>query len=375
MFNHKKKFIPKIISSIAALSLIALMGSSDLKAQDGFSSAQSQYDMAVSAHKKGDNDASHTAYLKAVELNSNYIEAWVGLVNLDIELKKYSEASKHLRQARKGKKSRSDKVQLATMEISLHTTQMGKNWFSNTRRAYSRNSGNANSLGSSSIAADFYVAAGEAYMAFDRPDGAKKRFELAIKADISSASAQQNLLKLGAIEMASKGGKIVRNIAKSDYINRNDLIILLTQLFDLPSALKGKVSTMENVNEKRSDGGSDYADSNLKGQILTVHRLGLRFPSISDGAFEGMQVVSRIEMAYLLEDIKAIQDNDKSLKRKYFGQVSPFNDLSASHPGFNAMMNAITFNLMPGSTDGKANPMANVSGATAINALRSIGLK
>ncbi len=83
--------------------------------------------------------------------------------------------------------------------------------------------------------------------------------------------------------------------------------------------------------------------------------------------------VKRGEMAFILEDVLIKLTNDSKIATAFFGQdKSPFPDVRATSPFYNAVMNMTTRGIMEGELSGEFRINAPVTGAEALLAMRQL---
>lgn len=346
--------------------------------RNAFDTPQSQYNIGTVAFEDGRYEDARQAYRRATQLDREFVPAWKGLVRTALALEAYGDAREYLKQGRDVAQDRADDVAFAALELDLLRTEAADRWERRADSLYKDYRGRANRLEAAPEAAAFHLAGAEAYLAAGEREAAREAAQAVLALDLSgpdSAGATEIMQQINRVDrVALLGNEEITRIATQDQINRRDLVLLLTELVDLPTLLAPEVGARRSNDETAPDGGSDYAAEPMAEQIRDIHRLGLRFPKILGGRFYPDKTVSRLEFALMLEDVTAIVEEDRGLRSRYLSAPSPFSDLSSTHVGFNAMMTAINRGLYSAARDGRVRPNEPVSGPTAVEALRKLGL-
>ncbi len=120
---------------------------------------------------------------------------------------------------------------------------------------------------------------------------------------------------------------------------------------------------------------NDIADHPLKVDIEGILGIGLRgLENYPDGNFHPGELVTRAAFAMMLEDILIKVSGDDSLATKFIGSTSPFPDLRADLPYFNAIMVVTSRGIMEAKdmTSGEFAPLSPVAGVDALLIIRKI---
>ena len=117
----------------------------------------------------------------------------------------------------------------------------------------------------------------------------------------------------------------------------------------------------------------DIADHPLRTDIEGILQLGVRgLENSPDGNFHPGDLVTRAAYAMMLEDILIKITGDNSLATKFIGTTSPFPDLRADLPYFNAIMTVTSRGIMEAKdlTTAEFAPLAPVAGVDALLIIR-----
>lgn len=120
---------------------------------------------------------------------------------------------------------------------------------------------------------------------------------------------------------------------------------------------------------------SDISSHPLKADIEEIIRIGMRGLELyPDGTFRPYGIVDRATYAMMVEDILIKVSGDNALATKFIGNTSPFPDLRADLPYFNAVMVVTSRGLMEAKdmVSGEFAPFDAVGGADALLVIRKM---
>ncbi len=118
---------------------------------------------------------------------------------------------------------------------------------------------------------------------------------------------------------------------------------------------------------------ADIGNHPLKADIDGILKLGVRgLEAYPDGSFKPDLPIDRAAYALMLEDILIKITGDNALATRFIGQTSPFPDLRADLPYFNAVMVVTSRGIMGvrDFTSGEFAPLAAVPGVDALLSIR-----
>jgi len=111
----------------------------------------------------------------------------------------------------------------------------------------------------------------------------------------------------------------------------------------------------------------------MRTDIEGILEIGVRgLENYPDGNFHPAEIVTRAAYAMMLEDILLKVSGDNSLATKFIGSTSPFPDLRADLPYFNAIMVVTSRGIMEACdmTSGEFAPLNSVPGVDALLIIR-----
>jgi hypothetical protein len=127
---------------------------------------------------------------------------------------------------------------------------------------------------------------------------------------------------------------------------------------------------------------ADMLGNPFKEEVLTVMKWKVRglepkFDQTTKAYFfKANDPVKRGEMAFILEDVLIKLTGDEKLATAFFGQDrSPFPDVKATSPYYNAVLNMTSRGIMEGDLSGEFRVNESVDGAEAILAIRMLQQK
>ena len=167
---------------------------------------------------------------------------------------------------------------------------------------------------------------------------------------------------------------VSKAIAAKERVSRADVAALMDSELNLDKLFAGRLSAKP-VPEA-SFVPADIVDNPFKAEILDVLKWNIRGlepvydPASKAELFKPAEPVTRKEMALALEDVLIKVSGDESLANKYFGQESsPYADVKPTQACYNAVVNAVSRNLMETDLSGAFRPDADLDGAELLLAV------
>ena len=167
--------------------------------------------------------------------------------------------------------------------------------------------------------------------------------------------------------------KDAQKIITKDKVKRVDAAVLLADELNLNKLLKG---FFKSYNNKEIMLPEDIIYHPNITQIKIFYKFNIRGLTniINNGkiGFFPNKPLNRAEFAMAIEDIIAKLKNDKSYKTKFFGNKSPFVDVSKNAPYFNAVMNITSMGFLKANKYSEFRPNEPISGIDLIEAIIKI---
>ncbi len=168
---------------------------------------------------------------------------------------------------------------------------------------------------------------------------------------------------------------VARKIAIKDEVVRADVAALLVDELHLDRLMAGRIP-VPGKEPKADFVPADVIANPFESEIMIVLKWGLRGlepefdPTTQAYLFHPEGAIKRKELAFVLEDLLAKISGDEGISTAFFGQNrSPYPDVSPSAPWFNAVMNAVSRNLMESGLSGAFRPEDTADGAELLLAV------
>lgn len=317
----------------------------------------------------------------AIELDPKYSKAYTGIALVKTATGDFGAAWDNLKKGWRYAKTDDEKLFVYDSRIRYYTaSKLEKNWLDLAKDEFD------NAVLTDAKHAPAYYFMGLAYKAGLEFESAGKMFAkvLDLKTDyISEADAQWNLIQ--KIQRAMPGTINGKIIAIVDRITRADAAALFMEELKIDVLYKKRTPKIFDTSfkdpEKAAAAGpakitaKDIANHPLKADIEGILEIGVRgLENYPDGNFHPAEIVTRAASAMMLEDILIKVTGDNSLATKFIGSTSPFPDLRADLPYFNAIMVVTSRGIMEAKdmTTGEFAPLNPVPGVDALLIIRKI---
>jgi len=210
-----------------------------------------------------------------------------------------------------------------------------------------------------------FIAMGDAYFLKADYDKARDNYTKALL-----LNRELQVVAANRLEVISRIKTLSINVAKvSDFIleptmTRDKLAYILYEIFELQKYIATAKPLDANF--------IDLEKSQYKSAIVSLRQKGF-FSYIQGSAFEPFMVVSRGEMAKLVEDFLVLSRNNEGLRSKFKNESPPFfNDIKNDNEYYNAMRLAVDMGIMTASLSQDAYPDESVTGLQAIMILQKL---
>ena len=197
---------------------------------------------------------------------------------------------------------------------------------------------------------------------------------------VAESDIQWNFIQ--KVQRAMPGTTTGKQIALVERLTRADAAALFMEEFKIEKLYKKRTPKIfdtsfkypENVTAKPVKiTAKDIADHPLRTDIEGILKLGVRgLENYPDGNFHPAELVTRAAYAMMIEDILIKVSDDNSLATKFIGTTSPFPDLRADLPYFNAVMVVTSRGIMEAKdlTTAEFEPLSPVAGVDALLIIR-----
>lgn len=316
----------------------------------------------------------------AVSLDPKYSKAYTGIGLVKTATGEFNAAWEGLKMGWKYAKTDEEKLFVYASRIRYFTqSKLEKKWLDLAKDEFD------SAVLTDAKYAPAYYFMGLAYKSALEFDTAGKMFAkvLDLKTDyISEADVQWNLIQ--KIQRAMPGTITGKIIAIVDRITRADAAALFMEEMKIDVLYKKRTLKTFDTSFKEPGKESakpaqatarDIASHPLKADIEGILEIGVRgLENYPDGNFHPNEIVTRAAYAMMLEDILIKVTGDNTLATKFIGSTSPFGDLRADLPYFNAIMVVTSRGIMEAKnmTTGEFAPLSPVPGVDALLIIRKI---
>ena len=178
-------------------------------------------------------------------------------------------------------------------------------------------------------------------------------------------------------------GDVGKKIAIKDSISRSDLTALLVDELKIEKLFAGRIPVKSQLSAMQAEfTPADVLTHPFREEVVTTMKWKVRGlePKYDQTTkaylFKPEDKVLRGEMAFILEDVLIRLTGDEKLATAFFGQDrSPFPDVKATSPFYNAVLNMTSRGIMEGDLSGEFRINEPVDGAEAILAIRMLQQK
>ena len=235
-------------------------------------------------------------------------------------------------------------------------------------------------------AASAHYFMGEAYLAALDLDQSGRMYSRVLDMNGEYIKEADGRLKLvQKIQRAMPGTATGKKIALVERITRADAAALFLEELKIDvlyarrtpktfdTAFKDPEKAKSTATGRTS--AADISGHPLRADIEEMIRIGMRGLEVyPDGNFRPDELVVRASYAMMIEDILVKITGDNALATRFIGGSSPFHDLRADLPYFNAVMVATSRGLMEAKdmVSGAFSPLDPVSGADALLVIRKM---
>ena len=320
----------------------------------------------------------------AIQLDAKYSKGYTGVGLVKIYTGDFNAAEDYLKKGWKYAKTDEEKIFVHVSRIRYYVQgqiKVEKKWlklsineFDDTIKLDPRN-------------APAYYFMGLAYKAGLEFNQAGQMFTkvLELKTEyVAEADIQWNFIQ--KVQRALPGTTTGKQIALVERLTRADAAALFMEEFKIETLYKKRTPKTFDTSFKDPEKAAvvatpvkitakDIGDHPLRADIEGILQLGVRgLENYPDGNFHPAELVTRAAYAMMIEDILIKVSGDNSLATKFIGATSPFPDLRADLPYFNAVMVVTSRGIMEAKdlTTAEFAPLSPVAGVDALLIIRKL---
>ncbi len=328
----------------------------------------------------------------ALRLDPGYAKAHVGIGLVRAYQKDFTGGLDALKQAEKHVRTDEEKVFVRVGYIRVNTMsnaaclRIGVEckpddaWLKYSKDAFDE----AVKIDPKAAAPHYYM--GEAYLTALDLDQSGRMFSRVLSLNgeyVKEADGRWKLVQ--KIQRAMPGTVTGKKIALVEQLNRGDVAALFMEelkvdvLYERKTPKTFDTAFKDPEKAKTTIAGrtsaADIGNHPLRADIEGIVRIGMRGLEVyPDGNFRPDEMVNRATYAMMIEDILIKISGDNALATRFIGSTSPFPDLRADLPYFNAVMVVNTRGLMEAKNmiSGAFMPLEPVGGADALLVIRKM---
>ncbi len=314
----------------------------------------------------------------AIQLDAKYSKGYTGIGLVKIYTGDFDAALDYLKKGWNKANTDEDRIFVYVSRIRYYTqSKIEKKWLKLAKNQFD------DVIELDSRHAPTYYFIGLAYKAGLDFNMAGQMFTkvLELKSEyVAEADIQWNFLQ--KVQRAMPGTTTGKQIALVERLTRADAAALFMEELKIDVLYKKRTPKTFDTSFKDPEKATakpikitakDIADHPLRTDIEGILQLGVRgLENYPDGNFHPGELVTRAAYAMMLEDILIKVTGDNSLAIKFIGTTSPFPDLRADLPYFNAIMVVTSRGIMEAKdmTTGEFAPLSPVAGVDALLIIR-----
>jgi len=388
-----------MLAFASAMTLIAGCSGPQVRSTSPEDNPQHHYLTGMTALENGKVALAQEKFERAIYLDDRFAKAYAGLAIVSAEKAKdqvdagfrqveTDRVFEYLKKAGKYADKPGEKFDYYTAKIRINTLIKNTNWQEESEEAFKK----GEKLTVDERALAYYQGTealkyfmGGAYLEGLEFQKARDRF-----ADVLNAKregkwhekADRAWKKSDKIVRAMAGitvGDVGKKIAAQDYVSRGDLAALLVDELKVENLFAGRIPVnSQGTGRKAEFTPADVVNHQFKDEVLTLMKWKVRglepkFDETTNAfLFRAMDNVTRGEMALVMEDVLIKMIGDERLSTVYYENgKSPFPDVRATSPFYNAVMNMTSRGIMEaGDISGEFRLADQLEGAEALLAIR-----
>ena len=316
----------------------------------------------------------------AIQLDAKYSKGYTGIGLVKIYTGDFNAAMDYLKKGWSKATTDEDRIFVYVSRIRYYTqSKIEKKWLKLAKNEFDA----VMKLDPKNAAAYYFM--GLAYKAGLDFNQAGQMFTkvLELKAEyVAEADIQWKFVQ--KVQRAMPGTTTGKQIALVEQLTRADAAALFMEEFKIEKLYKKRTPKTFDTSFKDPEKAvvkpvkitaKDIADHPLRTDIEGILQLGVRGLEIyPDGNFHPAELVTRAAYAMMIEDILIKVTGDNSLATKFIGTTSPFPDLRADLPYFNAVMVVTSRGIMEAKdlTTAEFEPLSPVAGVDALLIIRKL---
>ena len=362
--------------SIPMILMVIMVASCGAKAADKESVAEkavNHYTTGMEKLSAKDYAGAEVEFKKAVDINKDSPNGYIGMSLLRMRQEKYKDA---LKQVRRALHRDQNAVSAYIAKGRILTARKDDDWLEEANEAF------ATALEYAPDSTEVYYYRGEAYFDAWRYEEAREDYVRAVSHGgqlKSQASARITLIDsiIDSAPRTEYGHRIVRK----ESIDRQDLCVLLIQEFGLLHRLKdSRPDLFESyyTDDYRPLHGSvkrppDVSSNQYALFIEAILPLKIIYlDTFPNDQFYPHRQVTRSVFSYISQEIMVLLLHDPTLATRYIGTDTPFTDVRDDYYAYNAIRLCLDEGIMDTVGNSTFKPDSTLSGTSALHMLRRL---
>lgn len=360
-----------ILAGTIALPLLIMQGCA-IKPSSDMDSPEYHHSAGMRHLEMDQFQESLVSFNRAIALDKKFAPAHAGLGIAHANLKDAKQAKKHAGKA-EGLAGKDAGVLALCGKVYIDLRHIEKKWYKDAQRVLKK----ALKRDKNSEAAIYY--SGEMNLYQYKFDESEDLFRSVVGLKGEYAKKADKMWQLSQkIVRAMPGTKIGKKVALYESISRADLSVLLAEELKISQLMErnnSSAASFQTPGAMKNTNNTSPSDS--KGHWAEVWINEMSAYGILEGSpgqpFYPDEPVNRAEYAMAIQKILSMVTGDQSLEIRYFGESpSRFQDVTSSHPAYNAMALCAERGIMQADMiTGRFLPKKPVAGADALLSIRS----
>lgn len=369
---RKLKSESKFLLAQITMVMIFFMSGCALKPSSDMDSPEYHHKAGMRHLDMGKYQSAVNSFSRAIELDKRFALSYAGLGIAYANLKDKKSAEKYASKA-EGIKGKDPMVLALCGKVFIDLRFQDKNWHKDARKLLKKSL----KRDQKHELATYYK--GELHLYLYEFSDAEDQFRMVVNMKGEHSGRADKMWQLSQkIVRAMPGTEVGKKVALYEKITRADLAVLLAEELKISKLIDRKTTpsigfqTPSQMNIPRSSAPSDSKGHWAETWINEMSSYG-----ILEGApglpFYPDESVNRAEYALAIQRILSFVTGDAGLETRYFGESpSRFQDVTSSHPAYNAMALCSERGIMQADMiTGRFQPNLPVSGADALISIRS----
>ena len=369
---RKLKRYTRFLQVHVAVGMVLIMSACAVKPSSDMDSPAYHHKAGMRNLDMGEYQSAANSFSRAIELDKKFALSHAGLGIAHANLKDKKAAKKNAAKA-EGISGKDPQVLALCGKVYIDLRDQEKKWYKDAKRLLKK----ALKRDKKHELATYYT--GEMHLYQYEFSEAEDSFRAVVDMKGEHSGRADKMWQLSQkIVRAMPGTDVGKKVALYEKITRADLAVLLAEELKISKLMDRKTTPsagFQTPSQMNTSGPSAPSDS--KGHWAETWINEMSRYGILEGApgqpFYPDESVNRAEYALAIQRILSVVTGDAGLETRYFGESpSRFQDVTSSHPAYNAMALCSERGIMQADMiTGRFQPNLPVSGADALLSIRT----